>query len=54
MSNQRFLYYQAWCVTDGSIIASGIGYDGLDKQGNHKFDKITSVRILEVELGLSP
>ena len=50
MSNQRFLYYQAWCVTDGSIIASGIGYDGLDKQ----FDKITSVRILEVELGLSP
>lgn len=55
MTNQRFLYYTGWCVTDGSIIASGLGYNGKDaKTGKHKFDKIVSIRILEIELGTSP
>lgn len=55
MTSQRFLYYTGWCITDGSVIASGLGYKGQDPTtGKHSFDKITSVRILNVELGLSP
>ena len=55
MTNQRFLYYTGWCVTDGSVIASGLGYKGQDpKTGEHKFDRVVSIRIMEVEAGLSP
>lgn len=55
MIGQRFLYYVGWCITDASVIASGLGYNGQDpKTGEPKFNKITSVHILEVELGLSP
>lgn len=55
MSNQRFLYYSGWCITDGSVIASGLGYAGKDeKTGEDKFDQIYSINILPVETGLSP
>ncbi len=55
MTGQRFLYYVGWCITDSSMIASGLGYNGKDpKTGEHRFDRIVSVHIMEVELGLSP
>lgn len=55
MSNQRYLYYTPWCITDGAVIASGLGYNGKDeKTGKDKFDRIISIYILEVEFGLSP
>jgi lysophospholipid acyltransferase len=55
MTGQRFLYYTGWCTTDAAVIAAGLGYKGIDpKTGKHSFDKITSIRILEVEFGLSP
>ena len=54
MTNQRFLYYVPWCLTDGSVIASGLGYNGYDKETKkHKFDRIYSIAILEVEMGLT-
>lgn len=55
MTSQRFQYYTAWCITDGAMIASGLGFDGYDpvtKQA--KFDRIISIDISEVELGVSP
>jgi len=55
MSNQRFFYYAGWCITDGSVIASGLGYGGQDpKTKHHRFDHIYSINIYEVEFGLSP
>lgn len=55
MTIQRFQYYTAWCITDGSIIMSGLGYNGKDsKTGKEKFDRIVSIDILAVELGISP
>jgi len=55
MSAQRYLYYSAWCITDSAVMASGLGYNGKDaKTGAHRFDRIVSINILEVELGLSP
>ena len=54
MSNQRFLYYVPWCITDGATIASGLGYNGKDqKTGRDLWDRVVNVYILEVELGLS-
>lgn len=51
----RFFYYAGWCITDGSIIASGLGYAGKDKKtGKDRFDHIYSIKITEVEFGLSP
>ncbi len=51
----RFFYYAGWCITDGGIIASGLGYAGKDKKtGKDSFNHIYSIKILEVELGLSP
>jgi hypothetical protein len=55
MTGQRFVYYATWCITDGQVIASGLGYAGKDaKTGEEKFNKIYSIIILDVELGLSP
>jgi hypothetical protein len=55
MTGQRFVYYSTWCLTDGQIIGSGLGYAGKDeKTGEEKFDKIYSIRVLDVEFGLSP
>ncbi len=54
MTGQRFIYYTTWCITDGQIVASGLGYAGKGKDGVEKFDKIYSTVILDVELGLSP
>ena len=55
MTSQRFLYYTSWCIIDGAIIASGLGYNGKDPEtGEHRFDRILNVNILGVELGNSP
>jgi len=55
MTSQRFLYYSGWCITDGAVIASGLGYSGKDaKTGKEKFNHIYSIKISEVECGVSP
>lgn len=36
------------------MIATGLGYNGQDKEGNHKFDKVININISGVELELSP
>jgi hypothetical protein len=55
MTSQRFLYYTGWSITDGAVIASGLGYSGKDKKtGEDTFTQIISINIFDVELGLSP
>jgi lysophospholipid acyltransferase len=52
--SMRMFYYAGWCITDGGIIASGLGYGGKNKEGKDVFDHIYSIKILSVELELSP
>lgn len=54
ITSMRLFYYSGWCITDGAIIASGLGYAGKDKNGEEQFNEIYSIRIRDVELGLSP
>ena len=54
ITSMRLFYYSGWCITDGAIIASGLGYAGKDKEGKDQFNAIYSIRIRDVELGLSP
>jgi hypothetical protein len=55
MTNQKILYYTPWKISDGGIIASGLGYNGQDvKTKEHKFDRIFNINIRGVELESSP
>ena len=53
MTIKRFFYYNPFCMTTGAIVASGLGYNGVEK-GDHKWDKIIGVYIWEVETASSP
>ena len=65
----RFLYYTTWSLTDSSVIACGLSYNGKDAKGiflnqiliiyhlllgNHLHDRLLSACPYEVELGTSP
>ena len=49
MTIKRFFYYTPFCISNGAIIASGLGYNGIDKSGSHKWDKIVAIYIMGVE-----
>jgi hypothetical protein len=53
MTAQRFMYYVPWHITTGTVIASGLGYNGKDKHGGDDFDRIYSIDTFGVELGNS-
>ncbi|EGG17545.1 membrane bound O-acyl transferase family protein [Cavenderia fasciculata] len=46
----RFKYYFGWYISEGSAILTGIGYNGFDKNDNIRFDRITNVNPVKVEL----
>eukprot|EP00163_Fabomonas_tropica_P019341 TRINITY_DN3393_c3_g1_i6.p1 TRINITY_DN3393_c3_g1~~TRINITY_DN3393_c3_g1_i6.p1 ORF type:complete len:276 (+),score=62.31 TRINITY_DN3393_c3_g1_i6:820-1647(+) len=49
----RFKYYFGWGLAEGACTLAGLGYNGTDKNGNHKWDKLQQVNVLGVELGQS-
>jgi len=53
MSVKRTFYYNAFSMSTGAIVASGLGYNGV-KNGEEKWDKIVSVYIWETETSSSP
>jgi hypothetical protein len=53
MTVKRFFYYNPFCMSTGAIVASGLGYNGMEK-GEHKWDKVVSVYIMGVETASSP
>ena len=53
MTAKRFFYYCPFSMTTGGIIASGLGYNGRNKQGDDQWDKIVGVYIWEVETSSS-
>ena len=46
---QRFVYYFTWSFSDAACIASGISFNGFDKDGNATWDRIYNVCIWDFE-----
>jgi lysophospholipid acyltransferase 1/2 len=48
--SHRIKYYIAWVLADAVNNASGFGFNGYDKNGNPKWNLVTNVRILDLEV----
>ena len=48
--SHRLKYYIAWTLADVVNNASGFGFNGYDTNGNPKWDLVTNVRILDLEV----
>jgi len=49
----RCRYYFAWTYSEGSFIASGFGYNGVDANKNIKFNRLSNVSIPGCEFAVS-
>jgi lysophospholipid acyltransferase 1/2 len=49
-SSQRVKYYVAWVLADVVNNASGLGFNGYDENGNEKWDLVTNVNIIKLEV----
>ena len=49
----RTRYYFAWILADSINNLSGLGFNGYDKDGSPKWDLITNVHVLDIELATS-
>ncbi|XP_028405990.1 lysophospholipid acyltransferase 1-like isoform X2 [Dendronephthya gigantea] len=47
----KMRYYYAWTFADGVINVAGMGYNGLDENGEAQWDKFTNAKIKQIELG---
>ena len=57
LSFKRYFYYSPFCISTGAVVASGLGYNGVKKVGEkeeHRWDKIVSIYIFELETMTSP
>lgn len=43
-------YYFAWKLSEGSCDLAGLGYSGVDKEGNHEWNNACNANVLQVEL----
>ncbi len=46
----RSKFYTAWVLADAVNNASGLGFNGYDKHGNSKWDLVTNINILNLEV----
>ena len=49
-TSKRFQYYIAWCLADLVNNASGFGFNGYDKNGNAKWDLVSNINIMNIEV----
>ena len=47
---RRVKYYLAWVLADAVNNASGLGFNGYDDKGNPKWDLVTNVKIIQLEV----
>lgn len=47
----RYKYYLVWYMGEGACTMAGLGYNGTDKDGNAKWDKLAAVHFTGVEFG---
>lgn len=53
MTLKRYFYYGPFKTSSAATAACGLHYNGKDKDGNHKWDKIVAVFIWKVESAAS-
>ena len=46
---KRCFFYFSWCIVDVATIASGLSFNGLDSDGNMKWDRVKGVNIYDME-----
>jgi len=46
----RLKFYLAWILADAVNNASGLGFDGYDSNGNAKWDLVSNVDIISLEV----
>ena len=51
--SQRSKYYIAWVLAEVVNNASGLGFNGYDKEGNAKWDLVTNINIIALETSTS-
>jgi lysophospholipid acyltransferase 1/2 len=49
-SSKRAQYYMAWIIAELVNNASGFGFNGYDMNGNAKWDLLTNVNIIKLEV----
>ena len=49
-NGQRLKYYLAWVLAEIVNNASGFGFNGYDSDGNAKWDLLTNIKILKLEV----
>jgi len=54
MLGLRCQYYFAWKLAEGAAISAGLGYMGLDKAGNPRWDGVDNVDVIKIETAQSP
>jgi lysophospholipid acyltransferase len=55
MSVKRLFFYGPFSITTGSMIASGLGYNGKSKvDGSDQWDKVVQVYVWNIETGTTP
>ena len=47
---RRVKYYLAWVLADAVNNASGLGFNGYDSKGRAKWDLVTNVNIIKLEV----
>ncbi|CAG8454930.1 13996_t:CDS:2 [Cetraspora pellucida] len=50
----RFRFYIVWLMSEGSMILSGLGYNGRDVKGNPKFDRVVNIDVFGYETSDNP
>ena len=49
----RNKYYFVWLLVESINNLTGLGFNGYDKSGNAKWDLVTNVHVLDIELATS-
>ncbi|CAG8510381.1 15739_t:CDS:2, partial [Racocetra persica] len=50
----RFRFYIVWLMSEGSMILSGLGYNGRDGKGNPRFDRVVNIDVFAYETSDNP
>lgn len=50
----RFRFYIVWLMSEGSMILSGLGYNGNDGRGNIKYDRVVNIDVFAYETADNP
>lgn len=54
MMTKRMFYYVPFKMGTSATAACGLNYNGIDKEGNHQWDKIVGMYVWKIEFATNP